>query len=182
MLVAAFAGHDTRDERVSCGHRRALPVLQLRRRDADYVTLCRFHAKNLDLSDVRTYPLKSRKNKARVEDFARPSAPDVSVRAFVDSLPNVLAAADFKAVVRALAHRSGERRRHRVGTRRARHQDRARPVLIDLMEQGFVSAIATNGAAIIHDFEIALVGPRRRMSTNRSVLAGSGWPKKPDGC
>ena len=32
------------------------------------------------------------------------------------------------------------------------------PVLIDLMERGFVSAIATNGAAIIHDFEVALVG------------------------
>jgi hypothetical protein len=32
------------------------------------------------------------------------------------------------------------------------------PVLIDLMERGYVSAIATNGAAIIHDFEIALVG------------------------
>src|SRR6185503_7479600 len=32
------------------------------------------------------------------------------------------------------------------------------PILIDLMERGFVSAIATNGAAVIHDFEIALVG------------------------
>ena len=32
------------------------------------------------------------------------------------------------------------------------------PVLVDLMERGFVSAIATNGAAVIHDFEIALVG------------------------
>ena len=32
------------------------------------------------------------------------------------------------------------------------------PVLIDLMERGFVSAIATNGAGVIHDFEIALVG------------------------
>src|SRR5204862_791915 len=32
------------------------------------------------------------------------------------------------------------------------------PVLIDLMERGCVSAIATNGAAVIHDFEIALVG------------------------
>src|SRR5262249_4469069 len=32
------------------------------------------------------------------------------------------------------------------------------PVLIDLMERGFVSAIATNGAAVIHDFEIALGG------------------------
>src|SRR5262249_2842037 len=32
------------------------------------------------------------------------------------------------------------------------------PVLVDLMERGFVSAIATNGAAVIHDFEVALVG------------------------
>ena len=32
------------------------------------------------------------------------------------------------------------------------------PVLIDLMERGFVSALATNGAGIIHDFEIALSG------------------------
>ena len=32
------------------------------------------------------------------------------------------------------------------------------PVVIDLMERGFVSAIATNGAAVIHDFETALVG------------------------
>src|SRR5262249_5708248 len=32
------------------------------------------------------------------------------------------------------------------------------PVIIDLMERGYVSALATNGAAIIHDFEVALVG------------------------
>ena len=32
------------------------------------------------------------------------------------------------------------------------------PVLIDLMERGYVSALAMNGAGIIHDFEIALSG------------------------
>jgi Deoxyhypusine synthase len=76
----------------------------------------------------------------------------------VDTLPNVLAAADFKAVVRALATaRAGDAGivwglgAHVIKTGLG-------PVLIDLMEQGFVSAIATNGAAIIHDFEIALVG------------------------
>jgi Deoxyhypusine synthase len=111
-----------------------------------------------DLSDVRTYPLKSRKNKARVEDFARPSAPDVSVRAFVDSLPNVLAAADFKAVVRALAIARASDAGIVWGLGAHVIKTGLGPVLIDLMEQGFVSAIATNGAAIIHDFEIALVG------------------------
>jgi hypothetical protein len=117
-----------------------------------------FSYEEFDLSDVRTYPLKSRKNKARVEDFARPSAPDVSVRAFVDSLPNVLAAADFKAVVRALATARASDAGIVWGLGAHVIKTGLGPVLIDLMEQGFVSAIATNGAAIIHDFEIALVG------------------------
>jgi hypothetical protein len=43
------------------------------------------------------------------------------------------------------------------------------PVLIDLMERGFVSALAMNGAGIIHDFEIALSG-----STSEDVDATLG--------
>jgi hypothetical protein len=43
------------------------------------------------------------------------------------------------------------------------------PVLVDLMERGFVSAIATNGAGIIHDFEIALAG-----ATSEDVEASLG--------
>jgi len=117
-----------------------------------------FSYEEFDLSDVRTYPLKSRKNKARVEDFARPSAQDMSVRAFVDSLPNVLAAADFKAVVGALATARASDAGIVWGLGAHVIKTGLGPVLIDLMEQGFVSAIATNGAAIIHDFEIALVG------------------------
>jgi len=93
-----------------------------------------------------------------VEDFARPSTPDVSVRAFVDSLPNVLAAADFKAVVRALVTARASDAGIVWGLGAHVIKTGLGPVLIDLMEQGFVSAIATNGAAIIHDFEIALVG------------------------
>jgi len=110
-----------------------------------------------DLSDVKTYPLKSRKSKARAEDFARPAA-DGSVGALVDSLPNILAAADFKAVVRAIvdARRTGAGVMWGIGAHVIKTG--LGPVLIDLMERGFVSAIATNGAAIIHDFEVALVG------------------------
>jgi hypothetical protein len=117
-----------------------------------------FSYDDFDLSAVSTYPLKSRASKVRVDDFARPVAPDASVASLVASLPAVLAARDFTAVVRAI----GDARRgdagilwgigaHVIKTGLA-------PVLIDLMERGFVSAIATNGAAVIHDFEIALVG------------------------
>jgi hypothetical protein len=111
-----------------------------------------------DLSDVRTYPLKSRASKARVEDFARPIKPGETIGAFVDSLPGILAAADFKAVVRAIV--DAKRVDGGVVWGLGAHVIKTGlgPVLIDLMERGFVSAIATNGASIIHDFEVALAG------------------------
>ncbi len=111
-----------------------------------------------DLSDVKTYPLKSRSSKARAEDFAKPIASGGSVSALLASLPNMLGAADLKKVVQAIAAaRRGDAGvvwglgAHVVKTGLG-------PVLIDLMERGFVSAIATNGATVIHDFEVALVG------------------------
>lgn len=111
-----------------------------------------------DLSGVRTYPLKSRQSKAHAEDFGRPCSEGASITQLIDSLPNILAAADFKAVVRAIVdakHRGGGviwgLGAHVVKTGLG-------PILIDLMERGFVSALATNGATVIHDFEVALGG------------------------
>ncbi len=111
-----------------------------------------------DVSDVRTYPLKSRASKARVEDFARPVARQASMSAFVDALPNILGARDFRSVVAALvdAQRSDAGIVWGLGAHVIKTG--LGPVVIDLMECGFVSAIATNGAAIIHDFEVALAG------------------------
>ena len=117
-----------------------------------------FPYEEFDLSDVRTYPLASRPSKARREDFARPWQPSTGMAGFLDSLPNMLAASDFRAVVAAM--------------RAARAADRGLvwgfgahllkvglgPILIDLMARGYVSAIALNGAGIIHDVEIALAG------------------------
>ena len=118
----------------------------------------KFPYEEFDLSGVKTYPLKSRKSKARAEEFGRPCAPGASVGTFVDSLPDILAAADFKAIVRAIGE--AKRRDGGVVWGLGAHVIKTGlgPVLIDLMERGFVSAIATNGAAVIHDFEIAIVG------------------------
>ena len=117
-----------------------------------------FGYEDFDLSGVTTYPLKSRASKARVEDFARPASPGGSIGAFVDSLPRMLAAADFKAIVGAIAdaRRQGAGVVWGLGAHVIKTGLGA--IIIDLMERGFVSAIATNGASIIHDFEIALVG------------------------
>jgi hypothetical protein len=117
-----------------------------------------FPYEEFDLSGIRTYPIKSRTSKARVEDFARPALPDGSLAAFLDSLPRMLAAADFNVVVRAIV----EAKRAAAGVvwGLGAHVVKTGlgPVLIDLMERGFVSAIATNGASIIHDFEVAISG------------------------
>ena len=106
---------------------------------------------------VRTYPLESRKSKARVEDFARPVGVGATVGQLIDSLPNMLAAADFRAVVSAMVD---AKRRSGIVWGLGAHVIKVGlgPVVIDLMQRGFVSAIATNGAGVIHDFEIALVG------------------------
>lgn len=111
-----------------------------------------------DLSRVRTYPLASRASKVQVAHFAQPHQPGAGVRALIDSLPRLLAAEDLRAAVAAItaAVRAGRPviwglGAHVIKTGLA-------PVLIDLMERGAVSAVALNGAGLIHDFEIALGG------------------------
>ena len=111
-----------------------------------------------DLSGISTYPLASRKSKASASDFAKPYVPGSGLQGWLASLPRILAAADFAAVVDAIrAARTGGAPiiwglgAHVVKTGLS-------PVVIDLMERGFVSAVATNGAGVIHDFEIALAG------------------------
>jgi len=117
-----------------------------------------FSYDEFDFSGIATYPLKSRTSKARAEDFARPAPDGATVRALLDSLPNILAAADFKAVVHAIADAKNADGGIVWGLGAHVIKTGLGPVLVDLMERGFVSALATNGAAIIHDFEVALVG------------------------
>ena len=111
-----------------------------------------------DLSGVRTYPLESRQSKAHVDTFAKPYRAGAGIAGLMDALPSMLAASDFKAVVAAMltARKSGAPIIWGIGAHVLKTG--LSPILIDLMERGFVSALATNGAGIIHDFEIALAG------------------------
>jgi arginine dihydrolase ArgZ-like protein len=113
---------------------------------------------DFDLRDIKTYPLKSRQSKVRIEAFAAPRRSTASVASLVESLPDILAGADFKAIVRAMTEAKRSDAGIVWGLGAHVIKTGLAPVIIDLMERGFVSAIATNGAAIIHDFEIALVG------------------------
>ncbi|MDR1988625.1 MAG: hypothetical protein LBQ09_00160 [Acidobacteriaceae bacterium] len=117
-----------------------------------------FRYEEFDLSDVRTYPLKSRRSKVTTGNFARPVDGAATVGQLLASMPDVLAAADLRAVVDAIvsAKRAGRGILWGLGAHVVKTG--LGPVVIDLMRRGFVSGIATNGATVIHDFEIALAG------------------------
>ena len=117
-----------------------------------------FPYEEFDLSGVRTYPLSSRHSKARAEDFARPVQRGGSFAAWFDALPSILGAADLRRVVRAIVEARARDAGVVWGIGAHVIKTGVSPVLIDLMERGYVSALAMNGAGIIHDFEIALSG------------------------
>jgi hypothetical protein len=128
-----------------------------------------FPYEEFDLSGIHTYPLESRPGKTRVEDFAKPYQSGLGMTGFLDSLPSILAAQDFRAVVAAMSAARASGRGIVWGFGAHVIKTGLSPVLIDLMERGFVSALATNGAGIIHDFEIALSG-----ATSEDVEAAIG--------
>jgi hypothetical protein len=117
-----------------------------------------FPYEEFNLSDVRTYPLASRQSKARAEDFGRPVDRGASFKTWFDSLPGILGGRDVRRVVDAIvsARRGGAGIIWGLGAHVIKTG--VSPVLIDLMRRGYVSAIAMNGAGIIHDFEMALSG------------------------
>jgi hypothetical protein len=117
-----------------------------------------FDYEEFDLAGVKTYPLASRRSKARAEDFARPVTKGATFAAWFESLPAILGAQDVRRAVAAMAAARRAARGIVWGIGAHVIKTGVSPVLIDLMERGFVSALAMNGAGVIHDFEIALCG------------------------
>jgi hypothetical protein len=117
-----------------------------------------FRYEEFDASGVRTYPLADRASKARAEDFGRPFAAGGTFAEWLASLPSFLGASDLKQAAAAIAgaKRSGLGVVWGIGAHVIKTG--VSPIVVDLMERGFVSALAMNGAGIIHDFEIALAG------------------------
>src|SRR5216117_3041968 len=118
---------------------------------------------------VRTYPLASRKSKVSVRDFAKAPATNLSLTSFLESLPNILAAEDLRNLLTAIHIARKQRKAILWGIGGHVIKVGLGPVLIDVMKRGFVSGIAMNGAALIHDFEIELAG-----NTSEDVEAGLG--------
>jgi len=125
----------------------------------------------LDFSGLHTYSVHGRHSKVTINDFATPVQPGMTVRQLLASLPAQLAGVDFPDLV----HRIGEaHRQHRpilLGMGAHVIKVGLNPILIDLMRRGVITAIALNGAGIIHDAEIAMVG---RTSEEVADVLGAG--------
>src|SRR3990172_8836088 len=117
-----------------------------------------YKQKPLDRTGLKTIPLAERPAKVSVSHFARPYQKGEGVMGLIESMPRILAGDSFRAVVEALRRAWDLEKPILWGLGGHVVKVGLGPTLIDLMERGFVSGIAMNGATAIHDFEVALVG------------------------
>jgi len=112
----------------------------------------------LDFGALKTAPLRARGGKVRVEDFATVYHKGAGLLGWLEGLPRILAGESFRALIELLirARTAGKPILWGLGG----HVIKCglAPVLLDLMRRGYATAFALNGAAAIHDFEIALAG------------------------
>jgi len=107
---------------------------------------------------LRTYSLRSRESRVGIEEFAGTFQPGTGIPGFIDSLPDILAGKEFKSFLGLLRTARSKQKPILVGLGAHVIKVGLSPVLIRLMEDGWISGIALNGAGIIHDFEIAYCG------------------------
>ena len=112
----------------------------------------------IDLEKVKTYPLSDRKSNVSSVDFARTWKKGSSYKDFLDSLPNILAGNQIKAVIAALAAAARKKKTIILGMGAHVIKVGLNPVIIDLMDRHIITGVAMNGAGIIHDLEVAMTG------------------------
>ena len=120
--------------------------------------MSKYSKRPLDFAGLKTVPLKERGGKVKIADFASVFRTGSGVTGWLDSLPRILAGNSFRAVLDALAAARSRERSIIWGLGGHVIKCGLAPVLIDLMRRGYITAFALNGAAAIHDFEIALAG------------------------
>ena len=112
----------------------------------------------IDLDEIHTYELASRPSKVTVADFASPVGENDSVRDFLGKLPNILAAQSLREIAVAIKRARSRGKPVIWGLGGHVVKTGLSPIIIDLMDRGYVSAVAANGSVLVHDAEIALAG------------------------
>jgi hypothetical protein len=114
--------------------------------------------RQISLKKIKTYSISRRKSKVSLSALAEPFERGETLKTFFDKLPDILAVKDLSAVVKAIVIARKNRRPVILGMGAHPIKVGLSPVIIDLMEKGIITALATNGACIIHDFELSFIG------------------------
>lgn len=112
----------------------------------------------IDPSRAVTYPLEQRRSTVAASAVATPWQVGGTLRDFLGFLPQFLAAADLRELVQRIVTAVRAQRPVILGMGAHPLKVGLSPLIIDLLERGIVSAVAMNGAGIIHDFELAFQG------------------------
>jgi hypothetical protein len=115
--------------------------------------------KPIDLLGIKTYSIQTRDNKVNIsEHFAGAPTSGMSLEAFFDSLPRLLGADSLRGVVDAVVRARQVGRPVVLAIGGHVIKCGLQPVLKALIEANVISAVAMNGSAVIHDFEVSLIG------------------------
>ncbi len=114
--------------------------------------------KPVSLKKVKTYSISKRKSKVSLFNLAAPPVKGETFKQFLDKLPDLLAVNDLMAVVRAIVRARRNDRPVILGMGAHPIKVGLSPVIINLVQKGIITAIATNGACIVHDFELSFIG------------------------
>ena len=113
----------------------------------------------LDVSKVKTYPIASRDNKVNIRDhFASPPKAGASFAEFFAGLPRLLGADSLRGVVDAVVQARAKSKPVILAIGGHVIKCGLQPVIRALLDAGAVTAVAMNGSAAIHDFEVSLIG------------------------
>jgi hypothetical protein len=112
----------------------------------------------IDLGRVRTHPVADRPTKVRLDQFAPAPDPGAPLGTLDRFLPHILTGEALRNLMDAWveAHTRGRARVAMIGGHVIKTGVQ-RPFLA-LLDRGALTAVAMNGAAAIHDFEIAMWG------------------------
>lgn len=111
----------------------------------------------INLNNIKTCNLKRRKGKFTRNQLGKPFSGG-TFKKFLKCLPDVLASRDLREIVSTILKAKKRGRPVVLGMGAHPIKVGLTPILIELIEKGIITAVAMNGACIIHDFELALVG------------------------
>ena len=114
--------------------------------------------KPISLKKVQTCSLAERDSKVKIESFGKPWGSEGTVTQWLRCLPKILAGNDFQEIVDRIVRAAAAGKTIVLGMGAHVIKVGLNPIIIDLLDRKIISGVAMNGAGIIHDAEVAMVG------------------------